>query len=82
MRASRAGAHGGDRRGELAGELVRLALEERRERLPGEIPLVEEEERLATRLPAADRLRRRLRPGRLAAHAGRSEGRCASISSR
>ena len=62
--------------GETRGELVGLALEEGGERLPGEVPLVEEEQRLATGRPAAERLRR------LSAHTGRSEGRCASISSR
>ena len=71
----RLGASRGDRLGERAGELVRLALEERGERLPGEVPLVEEEERLA---------RAGLRPSGFVASPlmpGASEGRRASSSS-
>ena len=76
IRSSRAGRVVRHGLGELGGELVGAPLEEGRERLAGEVPLVEEEERLAAGLPPSDRA------GRLAGHEGRSDGRCASISSR
>ena len=75
IRASSAAACRDTALGELARERVGLALEERRERLPGEVPLVEQEERLSPRLPAADGARASLMPGA-------ATGRCASISSR
>ena len=49
MRTSSAAARCGDRLGERARELVRLSLVQRGELLAGEIPLVEEEERLSPR---------------------------------
>ena len=64
IRASSAGGSRRDRLRERAGEVVRLALEQRGQLLPGEIPLVEEEERLAAR---------RL-PARRTAHARASDG--------
>ena len=64
IRASSACGSRRDRLGERACEVVGLALEQRSELLPGEVPLVEEEERLAPRgLPA-----------RSGGHAGASEG--------
>ena len=42
-----------DRLGELARERVDLALVERRQRLPGDVPLVEQDERRAARRPPA-----------------------------
>jgi hypothetical protein len=64
-----------DGAGERGRELVRRALEEALEREPGEVPLVEEEQRLTARLPAAHRRRP-------AGHARCSDGRSRSISSR